>query len=70
MKKLTITFIALITITLFSCSSDSKNSSTGSDTSRLDSVNQDSLGADGTAKSRSGTTEDSTVMGTPADKSN
>ena len=44
---------------------DSK--STGADSSLQDSSRLDSFGGDGTAKSRKGTTKDSTVMGTPPD---
>lgn len=41
--------------------------STGADSSLQDSSRLDSFGGDGTAKSRKGTTKDSTVMGTPPD---
>ncbi|MDQ0966706.1 hypothetical protein QFZ20_002109 [Flavobacterium sp. W4I14] len=44
---------------------DSK--STSADSSLQDSSRLDSFGGDGTAKSRKGTTKDSTVMGTPPD---
>ncbi|MGN8056133.1 hypothetical protein ACTJKN_07665 [Pedobacter sp. 22163] len=41
--------------------------STSPDSSLQDSSRLDSFGGDGTAKSRKGTTTDSTVMGTPPD---
>jgi hypothetical protein len=41
--------------------------STAADSSLQDSSRLDSFGGDGTAKSRKGTTKDSTVMGTPPD---
>ena len=41
--------------------------SASADSSLQDSSRLDSFGGDGTAKSRKGTTKDSTVMGTPPD---
>lgn len=52
------------------CHSDrieNERKSTGADSSVQDSSRLDSFGGDGTAKSRKGTTKDSTVMGTPPD---
>ena len=65
---------ALVTAALMAsvgCHSDQteKNSkSTDADSTAQDSSRLDSFGADGSAKSMKGTTEDSTIMGSPPHK--
>ena len=69
MRKYIFTVITAAVMASTGCRSDQsqKNSkSTGADSTVQDSSSKlDSFGGDGTAKSRKGTTKDSTVMGSP-----
>ena len=70
MRKYIFAIATAAVITSMGCHADrTKNDrkSTGADSSLQDSSRLDSFGGDGTAKSRKGTTKDSTVMGTPPD---
>jgi len=72
MRKYFFAFVIVIaqTVAGSGCQSDQSeknNKSAGADSTLQDSSRLDSFGGDGTAKSRKGTTNDSTVMGTPPD---
>ena len=69
MKKMIFILFAFAFTSLYSCSSESGQKA-DKDSARKDTTTLDSFGGDGTAKSKIGTTTDSTVMGTPPEKQN
>ena len=70
MRKYIFAITTAAVMTSMGCHADrteNDRKSTSADSSLQDSSRLDSFGGDGTAKSRKGTTKDSTVMGTPPD---